>query len=165
MPTRVSQNVIFFKWILTKCQLMSTRSWQIIELFGWLARKSSRNFLSSFSSAIGRNLNIPRFRSRTFGGRPFVLVPDPSHGICPWDRWEADGYVEKAMQNDASHLSYGEIKHTQVKKNKNMKFGTLNCPEPGQISSYRGLRGTIRRIKMRSFFWEGSQGARKPSRG
>ena len=69
------------------------------------------------------------------------------------------------MQNDASHLSYGEIKHTQVKKNKNMKFWTLNCPESGQISSYRGLRGTIRRRKTRSFFWEGSQGAKKPSKG
>ena len=87
-----------------------------------------------------------------FGGRPFVLVPDPSHGICPWDRWEADDYVEKTMQNDASHLSAGESKAYIGQKNKNMKFGTLNCPESGQISSYRGLRGTIRRRKMRSFF-------------
>ena len=73
--------------------------------------------------------------------------------------------VEKTMQNDASHLSYGEIKHAQVKKTKNRKFETLNCPEPNQISSYRGLRGTIRRRKTRSFFWEGSQGVRKPSKG
>ena len=35
---------------------------------------------------------------------------------------------------------------------KSTKFGTLNCPESGQISSYRGLSGTIRRRKMRSFF-------------
>ena len=37
--------------------------------------------------------------------------------------------MEKTLQNDASHLSYGETKHTLIKKNKNMKFGTLNCPE------------------------------------
>ena len=35
---------------------------------------------------------------------------------------------------------------------KNLKFGTLSCPDSGQISSYRGLSGTIRRRKMRSFF-------------
>ena len=33
-----------------------------------------------------------------FGGRPFVLVPDLSHRISPWEEWEADDYVEKTMQ-------------------------------------------------------------------
>ena len=60
----------------------------------------------------------PNFDFSKNGGRPFVLVPDLSHELSPEDRWEADDYMEKAMQNDASHLSYGEIKHTQVKKTK-----------------------------------------------
>ena len=58
-------------------------------------------------------------------------------------------------------------KHENVKKIKleenNMKFGTLNWHKVGQIRSYRAVDKWIRCGILRSFIWEGSQVARKPS--
>ena len=97
-----------------------------------------------------------------FGSEPFDLLSDTITFGSPGGGKEIEVLVEpfkkmNGKDNISNFLSparcFPEIQ-TMVFRNgpKNMKFGTLKCPESGQISSYRGLRGTIRRRKMRSFF-------------
>ena len=106
------------------------------------------------------------------GGQPFVLLSDPgTFGItgrrkgdwCPGQSLKKTEMTRVLFLFLSSARWFPAVKHVFFwKGGQKMKLGPLTGHKPGQISSNKKNSTIVRTGILRSFFWEGSQFARKP---